>query len=102
MELLECIPSPQQTEYRNKSEFSFGRDLNGNPTIGFQLGLFKDGYNTVLNPGSSLHTHPMAKKIVDCLQEYLQSSDLAIYDRDTKSGFWRLLQIRTQRTGQGT
>jgi tRNA/tmRNA/rRNA uracil-C5-methylase (TrmA/RlmC/RlmD family) len=42
------IPSVSTERYRNKSEFSIGIGSDGLPTVGFMLGLYKDGINTVM------------------------------------------------------
>jgi tRNA (uracil-5-)-methyltransferase len=42
------IPSISKEGYRNKSEFSIGVGSDGLPTVGFMLGLYKDGMNTVM------------------------------------------------------
>eukprot|EP00966_Prymnesium_polylepis_P087610 2027448-Prymnesium_polylepis.1 len=34
----EVVPSPLVDGYRNKCEFSFGKDVDGQPALGFQLG----------------------------------------------------------------
>lgn len=42
------VGSPRETGYRSKCEFSFGRNAAGEKTLGFLLGLFKDGITSVL------------------------------------------------------
>lgn len=34
------------------------------------------------------------------LQDFIRESDLDIYDRVKHSGFWRLIQVRTQQSGE--
>ncbi|KAJ3191293.1 tRNA methyltransferase 2 [Irineochytrium annulatum] len=75
-----ALPSPILAKYRNKCEFSFGEDQEGRRTIGFMLGLFKDGIVTVL--------------------AHLRKSAYSIYDRVKRTGFWRLMQVRTHETGE--
>ena len=47
-ELAPTIPSPITQGYRSKCDFSFGFDLDGHMSVGFLLGLFKEGKNTIL------------------------------------------------------
>lgn len=47
VELKETVPSPTTTGYRNKCEFSFGYGPDEKVTLGFQLGLFREGFSTV-------------------------------------------------------
>lgn len=42
-ELLPIIPSPLIDGYRNKCEFSIGKDRNGETTVGNRLGSYSDG-----------------------------------------------------------
>ena len=46
--LEQIYPSPVETLYRNKCEFSIGDGNDGLPTVGFMLGLYKDGVVTVV------------------------------------------------------
>ncbi|KAJ3090468.1 tRNA methyltransferase 2 [Quaeritorhiza haematococci] len=99
-EVLPMRPSPLVDGYRNKCEFAFGRNLAGEKTVGFMLGMYKDGLTSVLEPTDCLNVSPMAKKIAQVMQRYIRQSDLDVYDRVTKEGFWRLMLVRTQHTGE--
>ncbi|CAG8679090.1 6776_t:CDS:2, partial [Scutellospora calospora] len=46
--LQPMIPSPILEGYRNKCEFTVGRNLNGEIAVGFLLGAFKNGINSVI------------------------------------------------------
>lgn len=37
------IPSPIETHYRNKCEFAVGRNSQGEVTVGFSMGLYREG-----------------------------------------------------------
>lgn len=41
--LNEVCQSPVLTGYRNKYEFAVGRDVWGQPAVGFALGAYRDG-----------------------------------------------------------
>ncbi|KAI9099856.1 S-adenosyl-L-methionine-dependent methyltransferase [Phlyctochytrium arcticum] len=98
--LLEIMPSPIEKFYRNKCEFTFGWDDKGEKCVGFLLGLFKEGVVNVLPPTDSLHVSPAARDIAAALQTFLRASDLDIYDRIQKKGFWRMTLVRTHTTGE--
>ncbi len=46
--MAQITPSPVEKYYRNKCEFSFGLDTEDKPSVGFLLGLYKDGVTTVI------------------------------------------------------
>ncbi|KAJ3331810.1 tRNA methyltransferase 2 [Blyttiomyces sp. JEL0837] len=94
------VKSPKLEGYRTKCEFSIGYDLDGKKAIGFLLGLFKDGITTVLGPADCSHVSPKAKDIVKIMETVLHSSPLDVYDRSRKTGFWRLMQVRTHESGE--
>ncbi|KAI8902403.1 S-adenosyl-L-methionine-dependent methyltransferase [Globomyces pollinis-pini] len=96
----DILASPTVNGYRNKCEFSFGYDLEGNKTIGFLLGCFKEGMTTVLSPQVCLHVSPQAKLISNILQEFIRSSPYNPYDKFTKTGTFRIALVRTQSTDQ--
>ena len=50
---LDVIPSPVVDKYRNKCEFTFGKNPSGDLTLGFLLGLVKEGYSAVIFTGAS-------------------------------------------------
>ncbi|KAJ3410778.1 tRNA methyltransferase 2 [Chytridiales sp. JEL 0842] len=98
----EIIPSPVQEGYRTKCEFTMGIDLDGNKCVGFLLGLYKDGVTTVLPPTDCKHVSDKAKSIAALMQEHINGYSMDVYDRQTKKGFWRLMQVRTHLTNEGS
>jgi len=46
--VAEITPSPVLKDYRNKCEFSLGKDEDGKVQVGFMLGLFKEGRAAVV------------------------------------------------------
>ncbi|KAI8622797.1 S-adenosyl-L-methionine-dependent methyltransferase [Chytriomyces sp. MP71] len=93
------VPSPIIDDYRTKCEFTIGFDLDGQKSVGFLLGLFKDGVTTVLPPTECKNVPGAAKKVASMLQDFVQGSELPVYDRNSKEGFWRLVLVRTHTTG---
>lgn len=98
-EVLDPIESPVKFGYRTKCEFTIGYNLDREPTVGFLLGLYRDGVTSVLDPSACVNVPDIAKKIVACMNYYVKKSDLPAYDRADKTGVWRTLMTKTQSTG---
>ena len=98
--LLDLVESPIQTHYRNKCEFTFGVNPDGERALGFLLGLFKEGITTVVRPDESLHVKPESMAILNLLEEHVRKSERPVYDRVKKEGFWRLVQVRNFDSGE--
>lgn len=98
-EVLDTIQSPEINGYRTKCEFTVGRNLEGTPTVGFLLGLYRDGITAVLNPAECLHVPEKAKKIAKAMEDYIRQSNYDVYDRVEKIGVWRSVMTKTQRSG---
>ncbi|KAI8079452.1 S-adenosyl-L-methionine-dependent methyltransferase [Thamnidium elegans] len=99
VELLDTIQSPLVNGYRTKCEFTIGRDLSGKKTVGFLLGLYRDGVTAVLNPDDCLHVSEKAKQVAKAMENYVNESEYDVYDRVEKLGVWRSIMTKTQRTG---
>ncbi|TPX40093.1 hypothetical protein SeMB42_g02850 [Synchytrium endobioticum] len=97
--LLPIVPSPVIDGYRNKCEFSMGLSPDGEETVGFLLGLFKDGVVQVMGADHLKHVSDTAKKVASGMQKFIQESEFVVYDREAKKGFWRLMLVRTPRSG---
>ncbi|KAL0079720.1 S-adenosyl-L-methionine-dependent methyltransferase [Phycomyces blakesleeanus] len=93
------IPSPEINGYRTKCEFTIGKDLDGRRTVGFLLGLYRAGITAVLEPSECLNVSTTAKRIAKAMGDYVRASEYDVYDRSTKTGVWRTLMTKTQRTG---
>ena len=102
--LHEIVPSPQTTQYRNKVEFTIGTSPSGSKTVGFLLGLFKDGLVSVSSPKACLHVSQPALDVAQCLEEFICDETLGgkwpVYDRVTNKGVWRLFLVRTNEKNQ--
>ncbi len=101
--LLGILRSPVLDGYRNKSEFSIGLDVNEKPTVGFNIGLFKEGMTAVSGPENCRHISPIAKTLASALQSFIRSENdgihgnghhLPVWNKSTGTGFWRLLTVR--------
>ncbi|KAI8991517.1 S-adenosyl-L-methionine-dependent methyltransferase [Mycotypha africana] len=98
-EVLDPIGSPLLEGYRTKCEFTIGKNLDGEPSVGFLLGLYRNGITTVLEPDQTLNVPETAKKIAKAMNDYVKRSDLPVYDRVEKTGCWRTVMCKTQSTG---
>lgn len=98
-ETLEPIGSPDINGYRTKCEFTIGYNLDNEPTVGFLLGLYREGVTSVLEPSECLNVSDISKKIAKAMGDYVRRSDLPAYDRVEKTGVWRTIMCKTQSTG---
>ncbi|KAJ4726020.1 zinc finger CCCH domain-containing protein 24-like [Melia azedarach] len=92
------LESPLVNGYRNKCEFSVGYSLQGKATVGFMLGNFREGVTAVEEPVDCPNVSRIACKYASAFQEFLQHSDLPIWNRFKNTGFWRQLTVREGRT----
>lgn len=92
------VRSPVLEGYRNKSEFTIGPDADGAPTVGFNVGLFKEGVTAVASAEKCRHISPVAKKLAAATQAFLRedaaNGGLPVWDKRRGTGFWRLLVVR--------
>ncbi|KAJ7947802.1 zinc finger CCCH domain-containing protein 24 [Quillaja saponaria] len=91
------IESPIKNGYRNKCEFSVGYSLEGKITVGFMLGNFREGVTAVEEPMDCPNVSTIACKYASIFQEFLQPSNLPVWNRFKNTGFWRQLTVREGR-----
>ncbi|XP_062082066.1 zinc finger CCCH domain-containing protein 24 [Humulus lupulus] len=96
------LPSPLVNGYRNKCEFSVGYSLQGKITVGFMLGNFREGVTAVEEPINCPNVSTIACKYASIFQEFLQHSDLPVWNRFKNTGFWRQLTVREGRRPETT
>ena len=98
-ELIGIVRSPVLEGYRNKSEFTIGNNSKGQPTIGFNVGLFREGNIAVGEPVGCRNISKAAICVQEAAQKYLRDvigkdEELPTWDKRNGSGFWRLLIVR--------
>ncbi|KAI4386050.1 hypothetical protein MLD38_004018 [Melastoma candidum] len=91
------LESPLIDGYRNKCEFSVGYSLNGQPTVGFMLGNYREGVTAVEEPNNCPNVSTIASKYAALFQRFLQCSELPLWNRFNNTGFWRQLTVREGR-----
>jgi tRNA (uracil-5-)-methyltransferase len=103
------VRSPVLDGYRNKSEFTIGPDADGKPTVGFNVGLFKEGVTAVASPENCRHISLVGKTLAAAFQTHLRSQaeiedkfHLPVWDKRRGAGFWRLLTVREGGMAPGT
>ncbi|MCH91697.1 zinc finger CCCH domain-containing protein 24-like, partial [Trifolium medium] len=92
------IESPIVNGYRNKCEFSIGYSTEGKVTVGFSLGNFREGVTAVEEPVDCPNISTIACKYAAIFQEFLQHTDLPVWNRFKNCGFWRQLTVREGRS----
>ena len=88
------VPSPRVDGYRNKCEFSIGRDGAGRPCVGFVLGRFKQGVVAIGAPHGCPNVSDHMKGLVAAVQRAVTASALPPFDKVSGEGFWRQLNVR--------
>jgi hypothetical protein len=81
--------------YRNKNEFTVGLSATGEPTVGFSLGLIRDGeFRVGAVTKECLTTARIASQVAAVMTKLVQRSGLAPYDKRTHEGYWRQVMCR--------
>lgn len=93
------VRSPVLEGYRNKSEFTVGPCADGQNTVGFNVGLFKEGVTAVASAETCRHISFVAKTLASACQNFLREeakdpNALPVWDKRKGTGFWRLLVVR--------
>ncbi|KAJ1980504.1 hypothetical protein H4R34_002431 [Dimargaris verticillata] len=100
--VLDTVASPAVDHYRSKCEFAFGLDSDDNVVLGFQAGKFGTVYDQVAPaddcPNVDATTLDLVRRIRDHVATVVDRFPL--YDREAKTGVWRLVMTRTQTTKQ--
>jgi 23S rRNA (uracil1939-C5)-methyltransferase len=87
----ETLPSPDRFFYRNKMEFSFGRNESGSLVLGLHpAGSYMDVFDL-----EACHLQSEASNaIVECIRDECRRRDLQPYNVKTHEGFLRYVTIR--------
>lgn len=85
-------PSPVQTAYRNKMEFSFGDEYKDGPMA---LGMHKRGsFHDIVNVQECQIVDEDYRRILNCTLNCAKESGLPYYHRMKHTGFFRHLLVR--------
>src|SRR3990172_4747248 len=99
------LPSPDKYHYRNKMEFSFGRqrwlskqeitNVEFPKSKNFALGMHVRGrYDKILDIDECLLISQRSMEIVNYVKKFVIESDVPVYSTTDYSGFWRHVVIR--------
>lgn len=77
-------------EYRNKAQFPFGTDKEGNPVTGFYAGRTHD---IIANTDCALGV-PENREILELILDFMKRSNIPAYDEKTGKGLLRHVLIR--------
>jgi 23S rRNA (uracil1939-C5)-methyltransferase len=93
------VPSPDQAEYRNKMEFSFGDSVKDGP---LELGMHKRGsFYDIVDAGDCRIVDSDFRQAVRLTRDYFRESGLDFFHRNSHEGYLRHLLVRkAKKTGQ--
>ncbi|XP_043495148.1 tRNA (uracil-5-)-methyltransferase homolog A isoform X1 [Polistes fuscatus] len=99
---LKPILHAESTEaYRNKCEFTIGKNIKGDKVIiGFRLSSYAAGCTAVGPIDNLCHIPTSMKTAVKILEEFVQISGLEPFNPVDNSGYWRQVTARTSRLDQ--
>ena len=94
-ELLDRVTEPilgmdEPFGYRNKAQFPFGTDRDGNPVTGFYAGRTHD---IIANTDCALGV-PVNQKLLEIILEFMRAEHIPAYDEKTGKGLIRHVLIR--------
>lgn len=92
-------PSPAQTEYRNKMEFSFGDEYKDGPLA---LGMHKRGsFYDIVSVRDCCIVDGDYRKVLSCVLDYFKQKNSSYFHRIRHEGYLRHLLVRkAQKTGE--
>ncbi len=98
-EFLLIIPSPKETEYRNKMEFSFGDEVKDGPLA---LGMHRrNSFHSIVTTTECSIVDSDFRQILCRILDYFQGNNKTYYHKITNIGFLRYLLVRkAEKTGQ--
>lgn len=90
--------SPKINGYRNKSEFTIGKNSEGEILVGFRLGSYADGSVEVAPIDDLPHVPDAAKLAAKSFQEFVRMSKYKPFNPEQNSGHFRQLMVRTSQS----
>jgi len=98
----DVVRAPVTKGYRNKCEFTIGKDADGRACVGFKIGAFRDGVTAVGSPAQCDNISAQMKAAVAAMQAVVAESALPVYESTNagKSGFWRQVLVRQNLRGE--
>ncbi|TDG42033.1 hypothetical protein AWZ03_011541 [Drosophila navojoa] len=88
------LPSPTVQGYRNKNEFTVGKNAAGEIVVGFRLGSYSDGSVEVAEVQELPHLPAQAKWAARSFQQLVRQSKFQPFNPDGNVGHFRQLMVR--------
>ena len=96
-EYTDICPSPVKHEYRNKCEFTVGKDKAGKACVGFRFGTF--GQSLVVAKPHECSVCPKHVLLAcDSFNNFLLTSTFLPYDQVAHRGTWRQMTVKFSST----
>ncbi|XP_065359485.1 tRNA (uracil-5-)-methyltransferase homolog A [Calliphora vicina] len=92
-----ALASPQIDGYRNKNEFTVGKNSNGDIVVGFRLGSYADGSVEVAEVESLPHIPKAAKWAAKSFQDFVKQSKFEPFNPEGNAGHFRQIMVRTSK-----
>ena len=98
-EFLPIVPSPKETKYRNKMEFSFGDEIKDGP---LSLGMHRrNSFHSIVNTYDCQIVDEDFRQILCRILDYFRGNSQTYYHKTTNIGFLRYLLVRkAEKTGE--
>jgi 23S rRNA (uracil1939-C5)-methyltransferase len=97
-ELEEIVPAAEQWRYRNKLEYSFGENEEGEPTLGFHA---RGRWDLIVDVDDCHLASEAGNDARNAVREWARSESIPAYDARARRGVLRNLAVREgRRTGQ--
>lgn len=101
-EFLGIKESPQINGYRNKCEFTIGKDVNNETVVGFRLGSYATGFTEVGEIDELKQIPEVQKQAVKAFQVFVRAQDkLEVFNPEKQSGHLRQLMARSSELDGG-
>jgi 23S rRNA (uracil1939-C5)-methyltransferase len=97
-ELEEIVPAAEQWRYRNKLEYSFGENDEGEPTLGFHA---RGRWDLIVDVDDCHLASEAGNEARNAVRDWARSESIPAYDARARRGVLRNLAVREgRRTGQ--
>ncbi|HEU4738610.1 MAG TPA: 23S rRNA (uracil(1939)-C(5))-methyltransferase RlmD [Solirubrobacterales bacterium] len=93
-ELEEIVPAVEQWRYRNKLEYSFGEDGEGEPTLGFHA---RGRWDLIVDVDDCHLASEAGNEARNAVREWARAESIPAYDAGARRGVLRNLAVREGR-----
>lgn len=94
IDLRPIVPSPSHIGYRNKIEFSIGKDSNGEIVVGNRSGTYVSGDLEVVSADKLIIAPDRMKRAAKIFENYIKNSKFEPFSAETNQGYWKQLTAR--------